>query len=384
PVEVEKKSEPLPPAETAPSEAKTPEKPAPELPTLTLPELSPSVPDEPKAEKADPVSPTAPAVESAPKPEFQPLDEAKDSIRRTLSQQKASERMVKALATIQSKMNKHRKVIIAHEMDESNKDKPAPKLNVASLAKAVQLNYYPTGLITEAEFVECDLGQSSVEGRGLLVVDMFGSMPLFLPGIATDNDQNKYLYWKIEEVEERIPEFDDEGMREQVLAAWKFVEARKLAQQHAEKLADTARKSGKSLRGSIGTESGVDVAETGRFSWVTQGTQPAMQSRSPLRISEVKNVEMPGNDFMQAVYGLNVGEIGTAMNEPQSIVYVVRLVETTPREKVLRSLFEIDDYSKYWTVGGTDIRTMIDRWSEELHKDAGLKWERPPERMKQR
>ena len=73
------------------------------------------------------------------------------------------------------------------------------------------------------------------------------------------------------------------------------------------------------------------------------------------------HVELAGNDFMRTVYGLKVGEIGVAMNQPKTIAYVVQLVETTPSDSVLWQMFKADDYSKYASVASGDESDDVPR-----------------------
>ncbi len=378
------KSDPPKRAATKEVEAKSKDQPA-----LELPELPEDVPEPPKAEspKPDEKQPTsekeAAPADATPKPEYKPLEEVKEEIRTTLARQKAKERIEHALAGIQSKMMRHRDVLIKHRVSEKNQDKPAPTLDLAPLAKAANLSFHKREWFTPSELRDRGIGQSSLEGHQPFVREVFGSMPQLQPSKSWDLDQNGYLSWKVDEAEERVPTFDEKAVRKKVLDAWVFVEARKLAKQHAEKLARQARKTGDSLRDSIGKQPDVDVSKTGLFSWLTTGTLLVSQDQK-LRISSVEDVEMAGNDFMRTAYGLTVGEVGVAINRPQTIVYVIRLIKTTPLNAVLMASFEADDYGKYMAVGGVDAQKVIGAWHEGLQRDAGLKWQRPPKRPQAR
>ncbi len=54
--------------------------------------------------------------------------------------------------------------------------------------------------------------------------------------------KERYLFWIIDQTPDRIPKFDDKGVREEVTEAWKMVQARKDALAAAKKLAAEARK----------------------------------------------------------------------------------------------------------------------------------------------
>ena len=50
----------------------------------------------------------------------------------------------------------------------------------------------------------------------------------------------------------------------------------------------------------------------------------------PPGLSFVENVEGVGEEFMKAVFALDVGEAGAAVNRPETIVYVVRIASDAP------------------------------------------------------
>ena len=56
----------------------------------------------------------------------------------------------------------------------------------------------------------------------------FQSLSTFRPAISDDAD-GLYLFWKTEDEKDHVPKFEDEGVRDEVLRAWKMIEARKLA-----------------------------------------------------------------------------------------------------------------------------------------------------------
>jgi hypothetical protein len=111
---------------------------------------------------------------------------------------------------------------------------------------------------------------------------------------------------------------------------------------------------------------------------MTYGNVPLGTARTPPRMSEVTGVEMPGTDFMETVFSQERGQIAVAMNHPKSIAYVIRVNEINPPEKELWVLFEVDDFSSYAELAGSDRWQMFEAWRDGLRKTAGLEWERPP------
>jgi hypothetical protein len=93
---------------------------------------------------------------------------------------------------------------------------------------------------------------------------------------------------------------------------------------------------------------------------------------------------MPGEDFMRAVFNLEQGGVGVAMNQPKTIAYVVRVVEFNPKDSVLEGPFFKADYSTYYLAAREDRNELLRSWIERLEKSAGLKWQREPIRTARR
>ncbi len=81
---------------------------------------------------------------------------------------------------------------------------------------------------------------------------------------------------------------------------------------------------------------------------------------------------------MRAVFALEEKQIGLAMNTPQTVAYVIRLVSYNPSQEVLWRIFLVDDFSKYAAPARVDFSQDTRQWLEDLKKSAGLKWEERP------
>jgi hypothetical protein len=188
--------------------------------------------------------------------------------------------------------------------------------------------------------------------------------------MSVDLENNRYLYWRIKHEEEEVPTFDE--VRKQVLQAWKMQKARSLARDHAEKLAAEARsKSGQTLAAMFGPEK---VRETGKFSWLTFGS--AANTDSP-RPSEVPGVEMPGYEFMSTVHHMELGEIGVAMNQPETVAYVIRAAEVDLPTNAFED-FAKSDPKLYSAVAGDEYMRTIQDWMRNIEESVNLHWEREP------
>jgi hypothetical protein len=93
-----------------------------------------------------------------------------------------------------------------------------------------------------------------------------------------------------------------------------------------------------------------------------------------MRISDVEGVDYPGSEFMRAVFTLDEGETGVAMNRPETNVYVVQVQKLDPPPKVLWEVFKAEDFKQYAYAAAEDVIKARDAWWETLQKDAGLEW----------
>ena len=85
---------------------------------------------------------------------------------------------------------------------------------------------------------------------------------------------------------------------------------------------------------------------------------------SPPKLSEVEGVDMPGEAFMRTVFGLKKGEIGVAMNQPQTVAYVVKVIEFAPPPRLLMDLFETTSPERYLDVARPDSPRNVPRAAE--------------------
>ncbi len=318
--------------------------------------------------------------EKPAKPKYVPLEKVEGEIRKLLARERAGARIEEVLAPLRDMMRQYRDKKIRYDVDK--KDRPA-ELDFAALAKKNGLSTHRTGLISAMQAVQLDIGRSNVESRVPLVNYAFEKLPEFRPATSQDTEGSVYLLWKTKDVKDRIPKLDDKGVSQRVSWAWKLNRARRLAIKEAEKLAAEARKSKKSLKDTFAKIPGVAVTTTAPFSWMTHGAVPAMMSQQPPKLSEVDGVDMAGEDFMRTVFNLDVGQVGIAMNQPQTAVYVVRPTRVNPTSTVLWELFLVDDFSKYASVAYGDQRQILDSWQDELETAAGLTWQRKPDQPRQ-
>ena len=351
-----------------------------------------SAEDDP-AEQIKPPGEDAPEARPVPEPPHErqqarpvgtdnPSPWIRDRIRDELAQQKVEE----AFARLQQKMKEYQTnwcLYRANLVDDPNAKPPKP-LDFAALSKEHHLRAAETGLVSQWELAELDIGKAFTADYQPLAGCAFrrGWLPLYRSDIAGSFDflgGCRYLFWKTQETKERVPTFDDEGVREQVGRMWKMVEARGPAKAAAEKLGAEARAAKKALKETFRGRPDIKVSEAGPFSWMTTGSVPFMLAEEPARLSQVEGVDRPGDAFMRAVFDLAPGEVGVAMNQPETEAYVIRMLETRPSDESLWASFETCPYRFYATAAIADQEQMQRAWVEAIKRSAGLKWQRPPD-----
>jgi len=330
----------------------------------------PQEPSAPAPKK--PVEDEGDAPEKPPQSE-RPKDILAGPIGDTIRRELANERISEIFDVLKTKLKKFNDDRHLYDADPSN---PKPtELDCDSLAEQYGLTTRKTKLITQLEVADEDVGRSYVDMSIPFASYAFEeSWILYVPANSMDLDGNRYLVWKENEAEEKVPSFTDPGIRQKVLTTWRMIEARSKAQQEAQRLADLARASGKTLQQTLAEESDVAVVTTDAFSWMTYGKVPMGSSRTPPRLSQVEGIDTPGPEFMRTVLDLKVGEIGVAMNHPETIAYVIRVTEVNPDEDSLQTGFQFDRYGTYMPVGQMEQYQTMRAWQEELRSTAGLEW----------
>jgi len=349
-----------------------------------------------------PEAPPGPAVEQ---PEEEPADDdiVSTSIGQMIRRQLAYQRSQTVMSDLQDQIMSHFRKRRIHEANALSGD--GEKVDFAALdaafAKEIRAAGEQSGLIwREAPDPDAGVGpmMSGFEAQDFEIGRTFiqsgeGGSPfveyayeenrqLYEAAISTDRAGNRYLFWKIADSKDRIPKFDEEGVQDEVRRVWKMQKARQLATEAAEALAEKARKDSlRSLKDSIGSEPGVEVAKTDPFSWLTRGNVPATTSPRPqARLTKLEpTVEMAGPDFMRTVFGLEKGGVAVAMNHPQKIAYVVRVSEVNPPEKALWAQFEVDGYDTYYDIGEQEQIATLRAWYESLKTEVGFEWVEQPD-----
>jgi hypothetical protein len=341
--------------------------------------------------------PTEESQEPAP-PEYLPLEKVEAEIRKTLARDLVKTKIDDAFNLVQDLMRKYRNERLLHEAGEGEAPPPEPDLAEAfrlllvdasgkGVGKVTRdfvadpegvklLTRSKTGLISAIEVAakHADLGRSRVENRTVFTDYAYGeNWSAFQPTQSVDSDGNRYVFWKVDDAKERTPEFDE--LRDHVRDEWKKIEARAKAVEQAEKLAEEAGSANQPLAKTFAGRKDTEVTESEPFSWVTYGAIPAMWAQGPPSLSEIQGVDMPGDDLMRVVFGLKEGEIGTAVNRPQTAAYVVRVTDSNPLPEVLWRMFLSEPYFGYFRVASHDLSLVEKTWIDGIKSEAGFAWD---------
>jgi hypothetical protein len=308
--------------------------------------------------------------------EYKPLDKVRDDIRRSLARQRVPER-------VQDKFDKLRGIMTEYGRARNNwliekssdPNLPAPRpLNFETLAQDYRVKSFSTELLSRVD---------AATAKDLDIAKSFDRMPwtsvafepggLYRPSVTMDIQGNRYLWWKIDEREARLPDFDE--IRKEVLEAYKMFHARDKAVAQAREYAKQVKAASKNMKDLFADDKDLPVTQTEPFTWLTSGNVPGM---GQLRMSEVKGVEMAGEDFMETAYSLAPGETGVALNAPKTVAYVIQVIETAPSRAVLQKEFmaRIQNYNRFRVAGSNELADAR-RWMDSLYEKYGVHWERP-------
>lgn len=351
--------------------------------------------EEEEAKPADDAAATAATEEEEQPVEYIPLDEVRDEIRGAIAREKAvdelRQKVGEAAAKLQTEYNQYgRKLIEARELDKKEPQVPARLKDLTWLAEESGLKLEKTEPLTDRELFETAVGKAVDEQSNRISVTQatFLTLELYEPYLAKELEGDWYLVTKVVDTPRRVPEFA--AVRDQVAAAWKRIEAAKLAQKQAEDLAKEVGTAAESFDEFFKAKGFETVPQTAMFSWRTFPLGPGMGA--PAELSDVPELKNVGPEFMEAAFGLDGTATKAVMNYDRSAAYVIRLHSRQYTTEELRKLFLAEDNT--WP-GRLDMlqehqagfRQMVNRrlWEEFANFKFDEEWEkRREERLAER
>ena len=334
--------------------------------------------------------PPAEATPAAAVEGVEPLEKVKDDVRKRLAAEAVNLRLDGLFRAITADVAGFSRDLSRWKVESGNEaNKPVPP-DVEAIAAKQGLKAGRAGRRTAGESLreggvgtsfQLAIDPSSPMGfRQAQWADLFFGMerPLWRPVETRDVPGNRYLSWKSEDVPEFVPEFA--AVRADVERAWRIVEARPGARKLAEELA-AAAVGGRTLADVVKDRSGakLEAATVGPFTWLSRGSA---SFGSPVTLSQPAGLEMPGEEFMRAVFALEPGGTAVAFNAPQTVCYAIRLVSFAPSDEELRKRF-VDptaDRRRLAAVAERDQSRAFEAWLADVEQRAGLEWKRPPQR----
>lgn len=423
---------PAEPAEPAPVEAvQPPAEPAPETPAGETPSETPAG-ETPAGEMQEEttetvVEETRPAEGPKASPlRFKPLD---DDLKQLIRERILRDRTAKAMQTrskaiVNAMFSEGQKLTRFVDIDKLNSGTPAERQKfeeesqlktVPDAAKALQdlgtangAEYGETGLLTPMDLSEHPVLGKTQEAlaaedlRGIpanIVTLAFRGQGLYSPVVveAQADGENlagdRYLVWKVRELPDHVPALLEEGVKEQVIKAWKRLQAIPKARERAEALAKQAAKADSLEQGlAEATVTGekdadaVTVSESPDFSWYRQASVNAMIGRQPLEFGNPVVIDGAGENFMETVFNtLGDGETGVTPNDDASIIYVVRVNSRRPATREAFQSAPLFDTqianftipSQYQEIANQGVRRMLIEQERQLQRRYKLKYRNP-------
>lgn len=295
--------------------------------------------------------------------EFEPLENVKDQIRRSLAVDKAVVELQKLVdrttATLQTAYNPYGFEVVSARTEEREVPEPPAKLaDYKAIATETGLNSNETVLLSQRGLSETIVGRAvDAQSRTQLVHQaMFSDLELFEPFRAIDLEGNAYIVCKTEDVPSRVPDFEE--VRDDVLAAWKQAEAAKLALAKAEEMAKSAQESGDTVAVVAGAGNYKTVT-TDAFSWLTYGGATQADMQRPPRLSQVPPLESVGIEFMEKAFELKPNEKVAVTNYDKSAAYVVQLDRREMTEDEMKQQFLSDSVNGWF--GGQMMNVVRSR-----------------------
>ncbi|MBC8355169.1 MAG: hypothetical protein H8E66_24605 [Planctomycetes bacterium] len=356
-------------------------------PATTAKEASPtSETPEPATEAPPSDSTEPPATEEEPEePKYKPLDdklraEIRDEIADDRSRQPAQERLDKALDEIKAEIDAYgRKVRRIEDPESGANPESVDYENLAaergfSAGKidptdALGIEEYDLGKAYETKFDQFTWPPQRVSFAQKAFLD---SVQLYrAERIKSAELDIEFLYWKVSEEEAFVPELED--IREEVVDTWKRQKAFAIAMDRARELEKQVA-SDKPLGESLGAEDGHEVIQPAPFSWMSTGSTPFGGAGAPT-LSQVDGVEAAGDEFMKKVFSLKAGEVGVAVDQPQAVVYVVRVAAETPSEEMLKEQFLASGVTPEMSqIAFVEIEDVWQDWYKDLQEEMSVKW----------
>lgn len=381
-------SEPETPRKTEDEQPKTEKS---EKPEESTEKESPAKDEAPSEDKQPAAEQDAMSLELDDEPapsQPQPFEEVRDEIATQLATESARRARDQAIAEANKRMRHYFTEYAVHESNVEvgiQTEAEAPeRLDLKKLADELELTYGKTqGPVNRVSVTETEVGESSGLGGGLnsqgtpYAAMMFGArmqdgselppQPVFSPLRSVSSDASTaYISWKTEDTPAHLPELDE--VRDEVVKFIRMQQAQELAKAHAEELARKLADENQTFSDVIPEDKTDNLIEAvGPFSWLEQ----AGMMRTV--VSEVRELNAVGEEFMKAVFTTEVNHYAVAPNDPQTVYYVVEPTEFQPDLEELHEQFR-QPQGRFMAMllGNDDARNILRGVYESVDERTGF------------
>ncbi len=282
-------------------------------------------------------------------PKYRPLEEVADSIRRILAEQAAEreaqarlEKLARVVReyVVSEYLPARQKFDLAGGEKEGRAFEPPPFPDLQPIAKELGIRLGDTGQIS---YLDLDRLGSLAEAR-----EVVGGAPqgppfeeLFIPRPGTgrfsgaellevrflrDLQGTYYAVWIRDRWPEETPPFDE--IRSEVEQAYRMVQARTLAKQRADELADELRRAGGDVQKLVAENAGLEVMSAGPMTLWRRSL--ALFGGGAIEPVEIPGIEYPGDELRQALLDMPINEPGVQPDAPIRTYYVLVVRERAP------------------------------------------------------
>lgn len=368
---------------------------------------------EPASEGAEPKADDAgPKITAPPELKFKPLDDdLRARIRESLMEERikklmkdAAENARRAMGSVAESFadSKDIKLVDPDEKQLADLEKRSAE-ELRKIGEKFDMKFGETGLVSAAELSKIPgLGKAydpdspiTLRGETTTIMEQAFSTDGLCQVFESETlSTSRYVCWKIRDVPAHVPELKEPGIREQVVTAWKRLEALPLAQKRADELAQRARSSGKELQAALadetvtGTSVGASlvVFTSGEFTfWQDSSVANPMARSRQVQLGSPSGVTNAGRKFMQVVFEqLADGDVGVALNDDASIYYVVKVLDRRPADREeFKDAKLFDGGSAYASIAQREFQYAMQDHNERVREKFAIRTKDLPQRRGQ-
>ncbi len=369
--------------------------------------------DKPAADSEKPFTPDEKSedkTEKKPETKYKPFEEVQEKIFDDLLKERTLKLMKDRIESILNKMRRLGSYTIAEKGSKSYRSPQDVASELKELAKSLDLKYVETAMLSAEELSKSEehklggatdpMDESFNRQQGAVSVLQRvygrGNDNTFTPEVAEDpGTKNRFAYWVVERKEPHVPKFEEDGIRMQVMKAWKLAQAAPKAEERAKalaKLAADGQKLTEVLAGQTvtGDKDGLQltvIEPKEKFAHYTMqgksapGVNP-LQQRGNERpeLSQIPGLDKLGDDFFTAVDQLKPGATAAFPNYDRSAFIVVHV---TDREDIAaeEDAPQRTDFLKTWPhsppateLANASFFPLRREWMESLERKYNVKW----------